>query len=69
MKSDYSNNVLEKIPNCIIDSHGVFKYIQILVNLKSGGDSKHVVRGYKNCSYHADNFQEFEGKYNIFYIL
>jgi hypothetical protein len=53
-------NILDKIPNCILDPKGVFKYIQI--HVKSSDDQKHVVRGYKKHPYHDDNFQDFASK-------
>ena len=53
------SNILDKIPNTIIDSHGVFKYIQIYVRSLTSEDYKYVVRGYKKFSFHADNYDYF----------
>jgi hypothetical protein len=50
---------LEKIPNVIIDSHGIFKYIQILVTDNFKDESKYVIRGYSKYKFHADNFDDF----------
>jgi hypothetical protein len=55
------SNILDKIPNVILDPHGVFKYIQISVKCLVSDESKSVVRGYKKYSYHADNYNNFIG--------
>jgi hypothetical protein len=54
-----TNNILDKIQNCILDTKGVFKYIQIYVKETYSDKSKYVVRGYKKHPYHDDNFQDF----------
>ena len=57
MKS--TSNLLDKIPNVILDPNGVFKYIQIFVRDKSTNESKNVVRGYQKFKFHADNYEFF----------
>jgi phosphohistidine phosphatase len=52
--------ILDRIQNCIIDSHGIFKYIQIQVKeINDASLSKYVVRGYLKHKFHADNFDDF----------
>jgi hypothetical protein len=58
-----SSNVLDNIPNCIIDPKGVFKYIQIFVRSKFTDEKKYVVRGFKKYSFHAENFENFKSKF------
>ena len=49
-----------------IDGHGVFKYIQILIEPKdknaeeTGSDEYVIVRGWKDCGYHADVLDKFQ---------
>ena len=49
-----------------IDGHGVFKYIQILIEPKdkdaeeTGSDEYLIVRGWKDCPYHADVLDKFQ---------
>ena len=47
----------EEVPAGDIDSEGKFKYVQIEVKLDD--QVKYFVRGYKNCTYHADVFATF----------
>jgi phosphohistidine phosphatase len=61
------SSILDKIPNCILDPEGVFKYIQIYVKQTFSEDSKFVIRGYKKCHFHDDNFQDF--KRNSYFTL
>lgn len=59
MKSTNASNILSKIPDCIIDSNGVFKYIQIYIKDIFENKSKYIVRGFKKYKFHADNFYDF----------
>ena len=53
------NNILDQIPDCIIDANGVFKYIQINVTDTKSNVSKIVLRGSNKYKFHADNFDAF----------
>jgi hypothetical protein len=57
-----TSSILDRIPNVKIDPHGVFKYIQIFIRNPSDNESKHIVRGAKKFSYHADNYDAFVSK-------
>ena len=61
-----SASILDKIPNVIIDTHGVFKYIQIFVRSSSTDETKYVVRGYTKYKYHADNYEDFVSNLKLF---
>ncbi len=67
MKS--TTNILDRIPNVILDPNGVFKYIQIFVRNTTTNESKHVVRGYNKFKYHADNYADFVSKHNLLYYF
>ena len=55
------SNILDNIPNCKIDSNGVFKYIQIIVQeTYDSSNVKYVVRGFKKYSYHKENYADFQ---------
>jgi len=47
---------LDAVENVDVDDDGTFKYI--LIKTKIGDLSKHIVRGYGRCEYHADIFDE-----------
>lgn len=48
------------IPECIIDELGTFKYIQIQITNKSNkNDTKIVIRGTGDFSYHKEIFRHF----------
>ncbi|XP_031565026.1 14 kDa phosphohistidine phosphatase-like [Actinia tenebrosa] len=52
---------LEAVPDVVIDSHGLFKYI--LIEVKDRNDdslSKFVVRGNAKADYHADILEEVQ---------
>ena len=49
--------IKNQINSAVIDNDGVFKYIQI--NIEHEGETYTIVRGFKNCPYHADIFQKF----------
>ena len=67
MNSASTNKLLEKIPNCVIDADGIFKYIQIQVKSRTSSESKYVVRGYLKYDYHAKNYSDFQSimKYDV----
>lgn len=58
-KSIIKNTKLSNIKDCILSSHGVFKYIQIKVT-DNENNSKVVVRGWKDLEYHKDNYNRFK---------
>jgi phosphohistidine phosphatase len=61
MKSNQKENILDQIPSCVIDPHGVFKYIQIsVVDSNNENNSKIVVRGYTKYTFHVDNYGDFQ---------
>lgn len=64
-----TSTALEKIPNVIIDSNGIFKYIQIYVRDIFTDESKYVIRGYKKHKFHADNFADFSNSNLIINII
>lgn len=53
MKKSY----LDKISNCVIDTSGVFKYVQIKLTYMN--ESKIVVRGWNGLEYHKNNYENF----------
>ena len=67
-----STSLSEKLRQTIkpvsIDSEGVFKYIQILIepaepnNPKTGDQSYLIVRGWKDCPFHADVLEKFQNQ-------
>ncbi|KAJ1522345.1 hypothetical protein ONE63_002637 [Megalurothrips usitatus] len=55
----------KSIPTVSIDDDGVFKYVLIKVHKKeesAGETEKTIVRGYKWASWHADIYEETQGK-------
>ena len=52
------SQLLDKVPDVDIDSHGRFKYILINVKDKSNNASKFIVRGYARAEWHADVLDE-----------
>ncbi|KAM3717591.1 Sex-regulated protein janus-A [Dirofilaria immitis] len=51
---------LGDIPDVNIDSEGLFKYIMIKVTVKSTGEEKLIIRGYKHCKWHKNIFKQTE---------
>lgn len=47
------SQLLDKVPDVDIDSHGRFKYILINVQDKSNNASKFIVRGYARAQWHG----------------
>jgi hypothetical protein len=48
------------VPECIIDEVGTFKYIQIqIINKSDKNDTKIVIRGTQQFSYHKEIFRHF----------
>lgn len=50
------SQLLDKVPDVDIDSHGRFKYILINVQDKSNNASKFIVRGYARAQWHGKTF-------------
>ncbi|XP_072096691.1 14 kDa phosphohistidine phosphatase isoform X1 [Mobula birostris] len=49
--------VLERVPDVVVDSSGVFKYVLIRVG-REGGPEKDIVRGWASAEYHADIYDQ-----------
>ncbi|KAH8313755.1 hypothetical protein KR067_011383, partial [Drosophila pandora] len=54
-----SEEALAAVPLVNISDKGIFKYIQIVV-INGGKTSKTVVRGFDDCTWHADIFEREE---------
>ena len=60
------NKLKQTIRPTHIDAEGVFKYIQILIEPKdknaeeTGSDKYMIVRGWKECGFHADILDKFQ---------
>ena len=55
--------IRELIKPVVLDSNGVFKYIQILIKHKLPGPDTEdtvIIRGSVDCEYHADVLQKFD---------
>ena len=62
--------LLEKLKSTIhrveIDTEGIFKYIQILIepadtdDPNTGSESYLIIRGWRDCAYHADVLDKFQ---------
>ena len=50
----------EEIKGAILDPSGVFKYIQIDIQVPETGQNRTVIRGYASCAYHADILAKFQ---------
>ena len=51
---------LDKFQSVLLDSTGVFKYIQIRVySFQEPKQEKVVIRGWRDCDYHADILKKF----------
>ncbi|XP_053203086.1 14 kDa phosphohistidine phosphatase-like isoform X2 [Panonychus citri] len=56
-----SSNKMDSIKEVDIDERGKFKYILITVKDDSGGE-KLIVRGYRDCGYHADILERVQSQ-------
>ena len=64
--------LFEKLKSTIqpvsLDTEGSFKYIQILIEPQdqsdpnTGSDSYLIVRGWRDCAYHADVLEKFQNE-------